>query len=444
MQKIKKIFLCIVVFFFLIIENLQPKNHKSILIYAATVEDVLSIQSLSIELQKRYPDYDILLATNSFEGQKAASYFLPIHMIKIVINNDLNLFLYLFQFFNPKLLIFIRTHNPMVLFLLAQFFKVPCFLMQAKAGVELEEDFFGNRLFYQLLYSTFHGIFTETQDDSLEFNNLVTEATKITPIGSIYLSNIFVRQEHYLQSMNTNREKIENYFGFPLVLVQTYNKEKMDFYINLFLKLKRKFPNFKLVWVVGHALTWKGSLFNRLTEKGIPFFVWEKGKLGNEIDAFFDYTTQRLSLLEKIEKMLTDKDIIICSTDGTMFFWHSITKIFVTDKSIILKERHNLMEAASWKNAMIINHMYEWFEPKFIREAEKQYSFLLHAKKLDELESLITDLLENSAQQKERGEQAYAWLLRAIDEHTLLSRVFYQHLDTVLNSGVSYGSNNDF
>lgn len=435
MQEIKKIVLS-VIFLFLMNENLQSQSHQSIILYAATVEDVLATQSLTIELQKRYPNYQILLVTNSFEGQKAANYFLPIHMIKIVINNDLNLFLYLFQFFNPKVLIFIRTHSSGVLFLLAQFFKIPCFLMQAKVGAEVEENFFENRLFYQLLYSKFHGIFTETKEDSLDFNNLVTEDTHIIPIGSIYLSNIFIRQEQYLQSMHTTREKIESYFDFPFILIQTYNKEKIDFYINLFLKLKSRFPNFKLVLVVGHALTWKGSLFNRLREKNIPFFIWEKGKLGNEIDTFFDYKTQNLSLLQKIEKVLTDKDIIICSTDGTMFFWHSITKIFVTDKSILLKEPHNLMEAASWKNAIVINHVQEWFEKKFVSEAEKQYLFLLHAKKTDELESLITELLENSARKKELGEQAFAWLLKAIDEHTLLSSVFYQHLDTVLNNVV--------
>ncbi|MFH1832334.1 MAG: glycosyltransferase N-terminal domain-containing protein [bacterium] len=141
-------------------------NKKNIWIHAAHTSDIVSIQTLTDHIKKRFPDLELFVSTITPETKKAADLMLRADNIKVIPYDNLQKLAQSISNINPKVIVFIHHEFLPNLILLANLNNIPMYLIGAEYAHKTERLIETAPYLYIPLLNSFKHIFTRTLTDT--------------------------------------------------------------------------------------------------------------------------------------------------------------------------------------------------------------------------------------------------------------------------------------
>jgi len=326
------------------------EDNKTLWIHAFGSEEVFSVQGLILELKKQMPNIFPFFTTVTVEGKQISQYFIDECNVKVIPDDNLETMAYFFKIINPSAIIVIEHEVSPSLVLLARLHTVPIYLLNASLSSKTERLLHTADYLYKPLFNSFHTIFTEHAHSKKALANIGIMVPNIVQTGPIHTCNIIGKKESYIKLLTSSPEEFSIRFDYPIILAHSLDKKDLDIYIDLFNEMKKKYPTLKMILAAGRALGWRQNILNDITEMDYECYVWDyqgPAHLSNQQNKIN-------GLLDDIEAIFLTKDIILSCIDSMLYFWHGFASLYIIDEDLAFTEGHNIAEAASWKNPVIV------------------------------------------------------------------------------------------
>ncbi len=375
---------------------------KTIWLHACDKEDILTAQSLIVELKRRYPLIDFYISTVTIEAKKTADELFPFETVRMIPHDDLQLMACTFNQVQPIGIILIKHEILPSLVVLAQLKNVPTFLIEASYGHQTERLLYTAPYLYIPLLDSLQHIFTKTNHDLSVFQHIGITHPRMNVLGSLNAFNIVERKKSYLKDFNITEEFIHEMFPFTTIFIHGVDKNNIDSFLQFYKKLKNDIPNVKLILNMQCPVSWKKEICSLLQEQNLSLFIWDE-------DTSF-LNNAHNNILSLLQPLLANNDIIIKFMPGHFFALQAISSLFlITDNCCTIPTRM-IIEAAVWKNSVIISSQ----EDRKISSYQKEQlrPVVKHIKNSKNLLKRTTALLSDKKQKEKIDTLVYNWITK--------------------------------
>ncbi|HYY26160.1 MAG TPA: 3-deoxy-D-manno-octulosonic acid transferase [Candidatus Udaeobacter sp.] len=361
---------------------------RPVWVHAASVGEVRSAASFINEIKRRLPATKVVLSTFTATGNRIAKdmnladlvIFLPLDLRWIVRR--------VLAKIEPSALIIIETEiwpN-----LLRGAFKkgVPTLLLSGRLSGRALQKYRWLGGFFGKVARCFTAMGMQSQEDADRMVQLGAEANKIAITGS-------------LKHMSASEEPIGSQivqtqvrWGSYLLVVGSSHRGEEEILLEVFLSLKRQFPNLRLVLAPRHPQRF-AEVEKLLRTTGLGF------KKKSEVNGRVDF----------------DKDVMFLDTLGDLRAFYAIGDIVFVGGSLVNGGGHNLLEPARFRKPVLFGPYMTNFAS--LAAELKRAGGGIEVRGAADLIRVISDLLNDPEKRKMIGEKAYAI---AADDRGVLER----------------------
>ncbi|MFH0898541.1 MAG: glycosyltransferase N-terminal domain-containing protein [bacterium] len=326
------------------------EQEKKIWIHVFDAQDVFAIQSLTFKLKERIPYLEIFISTATSSGKFAAENSLSIDQTKVISTDDLQTLANYLNNIQPQAIIFIQHEILPSLVLLAQLNNIPLYLLNAHYSNRTERLLRTSPHLYIPLLNTFKHIFAQTSADKEIFHALGITKTHISTVGPLPAFEIFKKKDEYLKHLKTSEQQLKEDFPYPTILFKFTNKDKIPIALELFEKIKQKYPETKMILAPTFLLTGKNEIISALEKLSYSFFVW---------DETTDALNKKQNLIQAIKPLIDAHDILLKFVPGHLFNLKAIASFCIIDDYMTQQTIPHLVDAAAWSKPVIIGTFHQ-------------------------------------------------------------------------------------
>ncbi len=391
-------------------KTLSSQN-KVVWIHAVSVGEILSIQNLIDQIKTKDKNAICYVTTGTPTGKKMAQKNLNADFISFLPFDFLFCMFLAFKRIKPTSIIIIEAEIWPNFLLLSKWFKIPTFLLNARISTRSKNKYHKLKFIFKPLFNIFNLIFTQSEDDKINFKSLGIKAGKLKVLGNIKTLNVLVKKE---ESIKKNPEEYSFRPEHPTLLVGSVHPGELDVYLNLYKNLKTKFPDLKLILAPRH-FHWKQELINKIeslnlknkterTQK-IKYFMWDENIPATPFALRRSEATSRRVIAKTV---FDQNDILLVCKLGELFKLYQLCDIFYLGGTFVPVGGHNLLEPAVWAKPSMIGPHYQ--NCKDIADQLEKHNALFKTSSEDELLQKTILLLENKTLCNQTGKNAFDWL----------------------------------
>jgi 3-deoxy-D-manno-octulosonic-acid transferase len=338
----------------------------------------------------------------------AADTFLKETRAKILVNDDLQTISFYFKQINPCCIVMMGQEVLVNLLFFALLKNIPIYLLDAAFSNQTQRNLITNPFLYTPLFNLFKRIFVNDKKEIELFKGFGISTPVIHYLGDINSFNMLEKKAFYLEKFKIDEDKIRALFPYPVLLVNPLNKNHLDFYLNVFQEVKDRYPTVKMIITPESLLPWTYTRIDKIKNLGYSVFLW-------------DESTHLLNHAENIflafKPICDNHDIILTSVRKDIFFLQAIASMYLVDGNLTEVKNQNFMEAATWKNPIIIGPINEYptahssfldtHEQSEIAKAIVREIPLIKGQSEEEIIEMVMMLLEDKELAEATGEHAF-------------------------------------
>ncbi|MBS1987615.1 hypothetical protein JST56_01325 [Candidatus Dependentiae bacterium] len=368
-----------------------PLNKKVIWLHAVSVGETLSLEYFITLIKKEIPDSICYITVGTDAAKTLALKNLPTDFISFIPYDFLPCMLIAYYRIKPHALIVVEAEIWPNLLMLASIHKTKIYGLNARVNDRSQKNIILLRHLFTPLLNCFDAIFVQSPTDKQKFQALNIPKEKLIVLGNIKAYNVAIKKT---ECESTLEKKT---FDNKILLAGSIHPGELDYYIEVFTKLKPIYQDLKLILAPRH-FTWKAELQKSLSYKKFNFFMWDKE----------NSLPQRQTLNQQLATTFEHHDVLVVSVLGELFKLYRYTDIFFLGGTFVPVGGHNLLEPAAWGVPTLIGPMH--WHCKEHANALEQINALI---KVNDRSSLIrqTDkLLADTEQINLMGQTASTWL----------------------------------
>jgi 3-deoxy-D-manno-octulosonic-acid transferase len=365
----------------------KTKHQKNVIwIHAVSVGEVLSIQHIIEQIKTKAPQSICYVTCGTISGKNAAQKNLKSNYISFLPYDFLFPMLLTFKRIKPSTIIIIEAETWPNLLMLAKFFKIPIYNLNARMSNHSQNKYYRFSFFLKPLMSIFKTIFVQSKQDQKNFKNFGIPKEKISLLGNIKTFNVLYKKNKLTQITKKS---------YQALLLGSLHPGELDIYVKTYKTLKQEFPNLKLIIAPRH-FHWKQKLVQKIKDTKYSYLVWEQETVTN-LETFLKNTFK-------------NHDILLVCKLGELFKLYQHTNIFFLGGTFVPIGGHNLLEPAVFAKPSIIGPYYH--NCVDIADTLENNKALIKTKNQQELLEHTKKLLQNKKNMRIMGKNAHEWLLQ--------------------------------
>ncbi|MBY0353317.1 hypothetical protein K2W90_03030 [Candidatus Babeliales bacterium] len=406
-------------------------SKKSLWLHAVSVGEILAVQQLVADLKQKNPDAVCYVTTGTVAGYQMACKFLGADVVSFLPFDFFLPMVMAFKRIRPKALMIVEADLWPNLIMVARWFKIPLYLLNARVNPRSKKRMKLFKWLYAQLLNAFEHVFAQSQDDVQAFEELGVSATKLSVLGNIKAFNVVAKRDQlrpilrqaqdvratpelclthqdgltafrpeppYVLSLSKDKGAavVRNHL---VLLVGSVHAGELDHYLKLFVTLKPLYPSLKLVLAPRH-FNWLAQLRASTAATGYASLVWDEhcAQLNNAADP----------VREIAENILQQYDIVSVCVLGKLFGLYQLADIFFLGGTFVPVGGHNLLEPAVWGKPCIVGPYHANCQDHADRL--EQHQALVKVADYNELEQQVRLLLEHAERRVQAGANAANWL----------------------------------
>lgn len=361
-------------------------NRQSLWLHAVSVGEVNICTHLIRAIEPRVPNAKIVVSTTTTTGMGELKKKLPTHVSKIYYPVDRRKFVARAQsLIKPEAIILVEAEIWPNFIWRAQQQRIPLFLVNARLS---ERSYRGYKRFgflFRPLFAAFTGVGAQNEADAARLRELGCRPEAIHIVGSLKFDAARLDERRNLDVPGMLRQLGVSESAPLLVCGSTHAGEEAVL-ADVFLRLRKRFPNLFLVLVPRHFERSRDAA-KELETRGINY-VYRNEVTENGRSRFKPGELQCL---------------LVNTTGELKFFYEQATVVFV-GKSLTAHGGQNPIEPGELRKAMV-------FGPHMENFADVVRSFLakdgaVQVPDATGLENALGELLSNSARREQLGQNA--------------------------------------
>jgi len=375
--------------------QLKPKNTSvDIWLHTVSVGEFLATKPLILELLKIKPDYKILITCTTLTGSELISKFIEQNKVfnlyhvyypydnTIICNRFLNTF-------KPKLAVFLETEIWPKMFTQIKQHDIKLFIINARLSEKSFNNYFRFQKFIKPIINKVDLIVSQGNLDQTRFLKLGIASDKIITYGNIKYNiklpdDLDSKSNEYKQILNIKNNLV-------LIAASTHNGED-EIIINIYLKLKKVYPDLLLVIVPRHPERFS-KVYNLCLNTGL------NTKKFSAIS--FDLKTTKSNNLDNV----ICPDIFVLDTIGQLLYFYNLADLAFIGGSLIPIGGHNPLEPAALKIPAIMGPNYYNFSQ--IVDNLKEANGIIICENNNALEASLLKLLGNQNLRRDLADNAF-------------------------------------
>lgn len=305
-----------------------PYNHSNKATYwfhAVSVGEVLSIEGLIKHITN--DKHETCFITTGTLGGRAIAEKSSARYKSFIPYDVFIPMLIAFWRIKPKALILVEAEIWPTLLILAHFFNIPCYLINARITTLSLPKKLWMKLIGKHLLRSLKMIYAQTVKEQKKFQEIGVPASHLSLMGNIKSYNVWNKRLQYLSTYNP---------AYPTLMAGSIHPKEDEYYLLLFQRLKTLFPTLKLILIPRHTY-WQETFINNIARLPYRYTIWYQE---NER---FDITSA-----------LDENDIIGVCKLGVMFDLYQHSSLFFLGGTLVPIGGHNLLEPAVWGIPMIV------------------------------------------------------------------------------------------
>ncbi len=385
-------------------------GQQSLWLHAVSVGEILAMQQLIVQLKHQNPGVICYVTTGTLGGQAMARKFLNADVVSFLPFDFLIPMMMAFNRIRPQALLIVEGDLWPNFIMLARWFKVPLYLLNARVNSSSKRRMHSVKFLYKPLLNSFVHIFTQSEEDVQAFKELGVEPLKLSVLGNIKAYNVVAKREQEVRSASLAKERS------TVLLVGSVHPGELGYYLKLFVTLKPLYPSLKLILAPRH-FNWLSELRSKVQATGYASLVWDEqcAQLNKAVDP----------VQEIAENVFEQYDIVSVCMLGKLFSLCQLADIFFLGGTFVPVGGHNLLEPAVWGKPCMVGPYHANCQDHADRL--EQCGALVKVTNYDELEKQVVVFLAHAEQRKQAGFRAAQWLEReAIDVKKNLNQLFQQ------------------
>ncbi|MBX9830680.1 hypothetical protein K2X40_01900 [Candidatus Babeliales bacterium] len=366
---------------------------KSLWLHAVSVGEILAVQQLVADLKEKNPDAVCYVTTGTVAGHAMACKFLAADVVSFLPFDFLIPMVMVFKRVRPKALMIVEADLWPNLIMIARWFKVPLYLLNARVNPRSKKRMKFFTWIYMPLLNAFEHIFAQSSDDVQAFEELGVRAAKLSVLGNIKAFNVVAKRDQLVPCVRQHARKN------LVLLVGSVHAGELDYYLKLFATLKPLYPSLKLVLAPRH-FNWLAQLRASMAATGYASLVWDEqcAQLNSAVDPVREIT----------ETILQQYDIVSVCVLGKLFGLYQLADIFFLGGTFVPVGGHNLLEPAVWGKPCVVGPHHANCQDHADRL--EQHKALVKVANYDELEQQVRLFLEHNERRMQAGQNAANWL----------------------------------
>jgi 3-deoxy-D-manno-octulosonic-acid transferase len=246
-----------------------PLNKKVIWLHAVSVGETLSLEYFITLIKKEIPESICYVTVGTDAAKSLALKTLPADFISFIPYDFLPCMLFAYHRIKPHALIVVEAEIWPNLLMLASIHKTKIYGLNARVNDRSQKNIILLRHLFTPLLNCFDAIFVQSPTDKQKFQALNIPKEKLIVLGNIKAYNVAIKKT---ECESTLEKKT---FDNKILLAGSIHPGELDYYIEVFTKLKPIYQDLKLILAPRH-FTWKAELQKSLSYKKFNFFMWDK------------------------------------------------------------------------------------------------------------------------------------------------------------------------
>lgn len=357
---------------------------NSLWVHGASVGESLAVEYFLRLYKEKNPTTATYMTVGTFEGFRQASVLGLAQTVERGVYDFLLPILLAFSRIRPKTIIILESELWPNLVIVAKIWGAKLILLNARASKNTRKKSSLSRFFYKVILDCFDHIYTQTESDTVEFNEILKNSGAITTFGNIKTWNVVQKK----------KSSIAPYATSPLIiLVGSAHEGELAAHIKLFASVKKVFGCAKLLFMPRH-FSWLKEAQQRFSQEGFSFTTW-------------DTSNQITHIGRMLNQDFETNDIIIVARIGLMFDMYQYAKLFILGGTFVPVGGHNLMEPLVWEVPTIVGPFHQNVA-QTVNDLNGVGVFVTHNE--EELCSTAKELLTNNAKITASQEAQRTWL----------------------------------
>ena len=180
---------------------------KSLWLHAVSVGEILAVQQLVADLKEKNPDAVCYVTTGTVAGHAMACKFLAADVVSFLPFDFLIPMVMVFKRVRPKALMIVEADLWPNLIMIARWFKVPLYLLNARVNPRSKKRMKFFTWIYMPLLNAFEHIFAQSSDDVQAFEELGVRAAKLSVLGNIKAFNVVAKRDQLVPCVRQHARK---------------------------------------------------------------------------------------------------------------------------------------------------------------------------------------------------------------------------------------------
>lgn len=384
-------------------------NRTVLWLHAVSVGEVNICTQLIQALEPRAPNLKIIVSTTTSTGMGELQRKLPQHIDKIYYPIDgRKIVRRTLSVIHPNAIVLIEAEIwPNFLWNAADR-GIPVFLVNARLS---EKSFRGYKRFaflFRPIFQSFAGVGCQNEADAARLRELGFPPDKVHAFGNLKFDAAKLEERrpldvfHLLSQLGAKKDA-------PIIVAGSTHAGEEAILAEIFLRLRKKFPDLFLVLVPRH---------------------FERGKeVGRELENRGVKFVYRSSITPQTQREPGEVDCLLVNTTGELKFFYEHASLIFVGKSLTAEGGQSPIEPGALGKAMVFGPNMQNFAQ--IAEAFVKNKGAVQVRDAAELEQVITALLADPAQCNELGKNA----LQVVRENLgAIARTVDMILEKILSS----------
>lgn len=368
-----------------------PSGKKIIWLHAVSVGETLSLEYFITLIKQEIPESICYVTVGTDAAKALALKTLPTDFISFIPYDFLPCMLLAYQRIKPHALIVVEAEIWPNLLMLARMHKTKLYGLNARVNDKSQKKIALLRLFFTPLMNCFDTIFVQSFADKDKFQALNIPAQNLTVLGNLKAYNVAIKKTQCESALDKKT------FNHKILLAGSIHPGELDYYLELFIKLKPIYTDLKLIIAPRH-FTWKTELKKKLSDQKLNFFMWDKE---NPLPI-------NQTLNQQLTQIFTQHDILVVCILGELFKLYAYSNIFFLGGTFVPVGGHNLLEPAVWGVPTLIGPMH--WHCKEHADALEQIKALVKVNDHNDLITQTDKILAHAEEMTIMGQAALAWL----------------------------------
>lgn len=368
----------------------STSNKKIIWLHAVSVGEVLSVQQLITDIKKNDPEIFCYLTVGTSTGMQMAKKNLQVDCISFLPYDFLPCVMLALQRIKPTTMIIVEAEIWPNLLILSSWFGIDKILINARVSTRSYKRYQSLKFFFAPIFNTFKTIYTQSNSDLERFLTLGVDSCRLSVFGDIKAYNVVQKK--------LTTKILSQKLSWTVLLVGSIHPGELDYYLNLFIELKKINPRLKMILATRHFI-WTDELELKLKNKDLHYNLWTTQS---------ELLRENENLAEALERAFKDSDVICVCKLGELFNLYQFADIFYLGGTFVNVGGHNLLEPAAWGNPCIVGPHHQ--NTKNNADEMERVGGLIKVEDYNALKDATQKLLSNAQLRIKMGNSNLKWI----------------------------------